>query len=387
MRLLAFATALSLCAFPLRAQSSAGFVALLGRDTVALERVTRSPGKLEGDLFTVAPRARWAHYVATLDARGHVSHFELTSRPAVETPPGAVVSLVEVVKDTLATIIRSQTGARGTRVDTTRFRVNPGAVPFVSLSTGLLEQLALQWKQAGRDSVAIQTLVAGERQATPNYVARRGRDSVAIDYFGLPLYLRVDAAGHVLGLSGARSTQKVLIARVASLDLEHGVQPFIARERTGQAMGALSPRDTARAAVAGGTILVDYSRPSVRGRVILGGIVPWGQVWRTGANAATVMETSTDLVVGDQVIPAGKYTLWTLPTESGVKLIVNKQTGQWGTDYDPAQDLLRLDLKAAPLPGTVEQFTIAVVNLGKAGELHFDWDRTRWILPFTFRAP
>jgi hypothetical protein len=387
MRSFAVLASLTLLSLPLSAQAPSGFVAMLGRDTVALERVTRSPGKIEGDLFTVAPRARWAHYVVTLDARGHVSHFELTSRPAVENAPGAVTTLVEDVKDTLATIIRTQTNAQGSRVDTTRYRVNPGAVPFVSLSTGLLEQLTLQAAKAGGDSVAIQTIVAGQRQATSNYVARRGRDSVAVDYFGLPFYLRVDASGRVLGLNGARTTQKFLIARVETLDLEQAVQPFIARERNGQVMGILSPRDTARAAVAGATILVDYGRPAKRGRAILGGIVPWGQVWRTGANAATVFETSTDLVVGDKVIPAGKYTLWTLPTPEGVKLIVNKQTGQWGTDYDPAQDLLRLDLKTAPLPGTVEQFTIAVVDLGKVGELRFDWDRTRWILPFTFRAP
>lgn len=387
MRSLALLTCCSLFALPLRAQSSAGFVAVLGRDTVALERVTRRSGRIEGDLFTVSPRTRWAHYVAMLDARGYISHFELTSRPALETPPGAAVSLVEDLKDTLATIIRTQTNAQGTRVDTTRFRVNPGAVPFVNLSTGLLEQLVLQASAAGRDSVAIQTIVAGQRAATPNYVAKRGRDSVAVDYFGLPFYLRVDASGRVLGLNGARTTQKFLIGRVATLDLEQAVQPFIARERTGQAMGALSPRDTARAAIAGATIAVDYGRPSKRGRVILGGIVPWDEVWRTGANSATQFETSSDLVVGDKVIPAGKYTLWTLPTPTGVKLIINKQTGQWGTDYDPSQDLLRLDLTSAPLPGAVEQFTIAVISLGTAGELRFDWDRTRWILPFTFRAP
>ena len=158
--------------------------------------------------------------------------------------------MVEDLKDTLATIIRTQTNAQGTRVDTTRFRVNPGAVPFVNLSTGLLEQLVLQASAAGRDSVAIQTIVAGQRAATPNYVAKRGRDSVAVDYFGLPFYLRVDASGHVLGVNGARTTQKFVIGRVATLDLEQAVQPFIARERTGQAMGILSPRDTARATIA-----------------------------------------------------------------------------------------------------------------------------------------
>lgn len=91
--------------------------------------------------------------------------------------------------------------------------------------------------------------------------------------------------------------------------------------------------------------------------------------------------------MGQTVIPAGKYTLWTLPTPTGVQLIINQRTGQWGTEYDPAQDLVRLDLKSEPLPGAVEQFTIAVVDLGKTGELRFDWDKVRWILPFSLRAP
>jgi hypothetical protein len=206
---------------------------------------------------------------------------------------------------------------------------------------------------------------------------------VAIDYFGAPFYARVDRAGRLLGLDGSRTTNKLLITRVPDLDLAAAVEPYLARERGGRTAGQLSPRDTARASIAGAEVLVDYSRPSKRGREIYGGIVPWGQVWRTGANTATHLETRADLRVGDRVIPAGRYTLWTLPTPGGVTLIVNRQVGQWGTNYDAAQDLLRLDLKVEPLPGTVEQFTIAVLDLGGAGELRFEWDRTRWILPFT----
>jgi hypothetical protein len=381
---------LALAVIPLLAVPTAGaqgFVVRLGKDTVALERVTRTAGRLEGDLFTVAPRTRRIHYVATLDAGGHVTRFELTSTPAVETPPAPTIRLLEEVQDTLATIIRTQTTAQGSRADTTRYRVSPGAVPFVALATGLLEQMTWQARRAGGDSVAIETIVAGQRQATRSYVVRRGRDSVAVDYFGLPFYLRVDAQGQVLGLNGMRTTQKFLVTRVPSLDLELAAQSFIARERSGQLAGPLSPRDTVRAAIGAASLLVDYGRPSKRGRVILGTVVPFDSVWRTGANAATQLTTSADLLVGETVIPAGKYTLWTLPTPSGARLIINRQTGQWGTEYDASQDLLRLDLKPEPLPGTVEQFTIAVIDLGAAGELRFDWDRTRWILPFRIRAP
>ena len=208
---------------------------------------------------------------------------------------------------------------------------------------------------------------------------------MAIDYSGLAFYLKVDQAGRVLGLNGMRTTQKVLIDRVATFDLDKASEPFVTRERAGQMAGALSPRDTARAVIGDARVWVDYGRPSKRGRVIFGNIVPWGEVWRTGANAATQLTASVDLKVGDTVIPAGTYTLWTIPTSTGAQLLFNQQTGQWGTDHDPSKDVIRVTLRQEELAEAVERFTIAVVPLGKAGEIHFDWDRTRWVLPFTLK--
>ena len=176
-----------------------------------------------------------------------------------------------------------------------------------------------------------------------------------------------------------------LIDRVATLDLDRVSEPFVAREKAGQVAGAMSPRDTARVVLAAPEIWVDYGRPTKRGREILGTVVPWNEVWRTGANSATQLNTTADLRVGDAVIPAGKYTLWTLPTPTGTKLIVNRQTGQWGTEYDVTKDLIRLDLRTEQLAEPVERFTITVVSLGAGGEIRFDWDRIRWVLPFTVR--
>lgn len=159
--------------------------------------------------------------------------------------------------------------------------------------------------------------------------------------------------------------------------------------RSGDAMHAdarlaqpqASPRDTARATLGGAKVLVDYGRPSKRGRAIFGGLVPWGQVWRTGANAATQLETSTTLVVGGTTIPAGKYTLYTLPTEKGVQLIVNKQTGQWGTEYHQEQDLARIAMRSSTAAAPVEQFTIALEPAGQGLTLKMSWDTTVWSVP------
>ncbi len=142
-------------------------------------------------------------------------------------------------------------------------------------------------------------------------------------------------------------------------------------------LGQLSVRDTARSSVSGAEVWVDYGRPQKRGREIFGNVVPWNAVWRTGANAATQFSTMSDLVIGGATVPAGKYTLWTLPTPTGWKLIINKETGQWGTEYHAEQDLVRVDTKVETLPAPVEQLVIAF----EPGLLTFTWDKTRVSVP------
>lgn len=143
-----------------------------------------------------------------------------------------------------------------------------------------------------------------------------------------------------------------------------------------------SPRDTTRATVAGADILVDYGRPYKRGREIFGGLVPYGEVWRTGANQATHLVTSKGLMFGNAMVPAGTYTIYTIPAKDGWKLIINKQTGQWGTSYDQGQDLGRFDMTVSALPETVEQFTIKIQPRRGGGVIRMEWDRTAAEIPF-----
>ena len=145
----------------------------------------------------------------------------------------------------------------------------------------------------------------------------------------------------------------------------------------------LSPRDTAEARIAGSRILVDYGRPSMRGRTIFGELVPFGRVWRTGANAATTLVTEADLEIGGQRVPRGTYTLYTLPSADQWQLIINRQTGQWGTEYDESRDLVRIPMQRTTLPQDVEQFTINVEPLGgDRGRLVMAWERTQAQVPF-----
>jgi len=136
----------------------------------------------------------------------------------------------------------------------------------------------------------------------------------------------------------------------------------------------LSPPAKADVILPDATITVDYSAPSMRGRAIFGGLVPYGEVWRTGANAATTLRTTGNLQIGDLKVPAGTYTLYSLPTADGFTLIVNKQTGQWGTVYDKAQDLGRVAMSTGSNAVPVETMAIDFEKtMGDTAELHVKW--------------
>lgn len=139
-----------------------------------------------------------------------------------------------------------------------------------------------------------------------------------------------------------------------------------------------SPPGTAEVTLKGKKVTIDYSRPSMRGRKIMGGLVPYGEVWRTGANEATTLKTEAALDIGGARVPAGTYTLWTLPSEGTWKLIINKQTGQWGTQYDQKQDLARVDMQKSQTQQPVEQFTISFDKKGgDTASLVMEWESTR----------
>ena len=127
----------------------------------------------------------------------------------------------------------------------------------------------------------------------------------------------------------------------------------------------------------GKTATIDYSRPSMRSRKIFGGLVPYDQVWRTGANAATSLKTDVALNIGGTKVPAGSYTIYTLPGMSSWQLIINKQTGQWGTDYSQNQDLARIPMKVMQRSAGLELFTISFDKTGgDSAVLKLEWENT-----------
>jgi hypothetical protein len=121
---------------------------------------------------------------------------------------------------------------------------------------------------------------------------------------------------------------------------------------------------------------------------VFGGLVPWGEVWRTGANAATHIRFSGPVEIHGVPIPAGNYSLWTVPDPKQWRLIINKQTGQWGTDYNPEEDLARLEVASESIAVPVEKFTIdAQAKDATTTVLTLTWDRTRVIIPIKAAEP
>ena len=158
----------------------------------------------------------------------------------------------------------------------------------------------------------------------------------------------------------------------------------------------VSPHETVSTVIDGSRVMVIYGRPYAKNphsaehevRKIWGGLVPYGKVWRTGADEATLLVTEKPLMFGDATVPAGAYTLWTLPQEDGsAKLIINKQIGQWGagdTVYKEDQNVASVDLKKESLDAPVDQFTMSVAkNPAGGGLITLSWENTRFSAPFT----
>jgi len=145
-----------------------------------------------------------------------------------------------------------------------------------------------------------------------------------------------------------------------------------------------SPPASAQCKFADGkSIKVDYSSPRAKGRKIYGGLVPYGEVWRTGANDATTFVTDANLSIAGKSVPAGNYTIFTVPNPDKWTLIINKKTGEWGIPYKDeykATELARVDMSAEKTASPVENFTISFHEMGTGCHMYLDWENTRAVI-------
>src|SRR5215467_8972945 len=172
--------------------------------------------------------------------------------------------------------------------------------------------------------------------------------------------------------------------RIVALCLSMFVLIAVAARAQEKKASRPSPASQAQCQFADGkTIHVDYSSPRAKGRKIYGGLVPYGEVWRTGANEATTFVTDTNLTVDGKDVPAGNYTIFTIPNQDRWTLIINKKTGEWGTPYKyKGDELLRTDMQVSKTSSPVENFTISFDQSGSSCTMHLDWENTRAIIGF-----
>lgn len=360
---------------------SGAFVVTIGSDTLSVERYTRTADRITGEVVARSPRTAVRSYTLMLRPDGSVSRLEMTSRApsSTTTAPPAVITM-DLTADSAFTRFQ-----RGDSVATFRVAA-PRGLPLVNNSYAIYEQAMMQMRAAGASETQLTLVPPGSAQTFAVTLRAMGADSVLLTNIAGQQRIATDARGLLLGLDGMSSTQKFIVTRVASVDLQGMASEFAARDAAGRGVGPLSPRDSAVADVGGAHVAVDYGRPFKRGRAVMGQVVPFGEVWRTGANAATGLRTDRDLEIGGVTVPAGAYTLYTLPGRDGWKLIVNRQTGQWGTEYDAGQDLARIDMRVRPVSPAVEQFTIRLEPTGATGGvLRLSWDDTEAYVPFTVK--
>jgi hypothetical protein len=364
---------------PINTQAqTGGFVSMLGKDTAFVERYVQTGNKIEGTLVNHfaarpgAPSPVVTRYVITMNDDGTVATYEVAPYLADGTRlPGA--SIGQRMRFTGDSVIRETT----VPLAAYRNAAPKGTLPILLYSQLLIQLGIQQAKREGAGRYNAYTSASGQTTPVPVKVRFIGNDSAEVEtsvisttgayYNGY----RIDRAGRITRGDGSKSTWKFVITPVKDLDVVAIASGWAAKAAAGRAPGIMSPTDTLKATIGAANIQIVYSRPGKRDRQIWGGLVPWGEVWRFGANAATMFTTDKNLDIGGSAVPAGTYTLWLLPTKGQSLLIVNKETKQWGTQYNAEQDLVRIPVEAhMGLPAVEERFTLSMVG----DKLMFRWD-------------
>lgn len=374
------------CVAGAQAPERAGFVTLLGRDTVALETFTRAATRLDGELMVRVPGTVLFRY--TIERRGDGS----LARTAIELRPLGVPALAErrVTMVFQGDSARMSIDSAAQRRTVTIAAPRDAAALFMTgfdASFGLYESIgmyelalaALRWPG---DTTVVPALNPLTGRVGARRFVRRGPGTVDASWFRIAwTHLALDSLGRILSVDATETTEKTRSSRTEPLDVARLARAFAERDRRGGGLGAAS-RDTAVSATLGGaTLVVTYGSPRLRGRSVLGTVVPWDTVWRTGANAATVLTTERAIAIGGVSLPAGSYSLWTIPRRDGVELVVNRRHGQWGTDHDPAQDVARIPMRTSEAPEPREVFAITLDGTDQARTLAIAWDRFVWTVP------
>ena len=357
---------------------SAAFVTLLGEDTLAVERFVWTPAGIEAETLLRSPTTRVGRYMLEMDADGQLVRYEgrVWAGGSFAGEPATTESAVRE-GDAFAYERIGGRAASGT------FESEVPVYPFIDMIHWPFELMLRRAHAMGTPGEIAQPLFSGSR-VQPFVVIDQG----ANNQFGVrhpsrgTMSVQTDDMGRMTGLDAGETTRALTVERVAWLDLPAIAQRFAAADEGGSPFGALSGRGEELATVHGAQISVDYGTPQKRGRVIFGGLLEWGALWRTGANSATHFTTSGDLAIGDLHVPAGTYTFFTRPQPDGGTLMINTRTNINGQQYDADADLGRVAMTHTMGDEVVEVFTIRVRETAEGGVIELMWDRDIFSVPF-----
>jgi hypothetical protein len=353
----------------------AAYLTLLGHDTLAVEWMEFTGPAVEARALVRGSPTTFAEYRLDLSDDGTVKAYEgrVYEGGSAQGEPMRTVTLVED-EEGRALVVRQGGEEQRRALDG-----EPGAVPFIDMLHWPFEA-AFRWQM---DSGGLRSAVPILASSMEFDLVPQPGDTLALVHPSRgPSTLQVDDEGRIIWLDGTGSTRAYDLRRTPwdSLDAEVLGATFADRP-----LGELSGRGQIDDTVAGVTFTGHYGMPERRGRDIFGGLLAFGEWWRTGANQATHLSFDRDLVMDGDTVPAGDYTLSSIPREDGGTLIINRQTGQGGQSYDESLDEARVEMRRELLDERMELFEIRAVETPgeeSAGRLELRWDDTVYWVPF-----
>jgi hypothetical protein len=394
---LLFAALAAIACRPAGPEQRYGFIARLGNDTISVESITRRGDKVVVDGVDRFPRVSRRHTEIELGPGSTIRHLVMDintpSEPANQRKRHVTA---DVTPDSVHLVKTDDVG-------TLRYKFGTNGAVAMAHVPQMYSLYELYFDAAFARAAALKRVAGDTVQLRQFYIDREfdrfplhhgvvrllanNKAEIQHDWLSGTGQATFDSAGRMLTYSGARTTYLVDVARLDSPpDIKPIADKWEALETANGGFKQLSPRDTVRSSIGAASITIDYSRPHARGRVLLGNVIPYERVWRTGANAATQFTTSAPIRLLGLQLAAGTYTLWTIPHQNGVDLIVNGQSGQWGTEYNPSRDVGRAPMQSSALSTPVDQFTISVSEKdARNGTLAFEWGEFRWTAPIEVR--
>lgn len=362
---------------------NAAFITKLGNDTLAVEVFEKTENGINAKVILRSPTTTLTSYYLTLDEGNGIESLAAYSHSlegGFESEGERTLSITSVGDS-----LKVERLWRG-EMRTSTIAKEPGVLPFIDMVHWPFEVAFNNARSFNTDTI-YQPLISGSR-ISDFIIATIRPDSLTLRHPSRGVMgSRVSEKGNLEFLDAGLTTRKLKVYRepASSVDMNALGKLYAQKDLAGNPFGELSSAEEATFYIGDAEFNVTYGSPKKRGRDLFGAIVPWGERWRTGANRATHFYTSEDLVIEGLEVPAGEYTLFTIPEPNGGSLIINLQTGQNGRSYDASRDLGQIPMTISSKEDITEAFTITVegTGTGAGGSLNLIWGQTVFTVSFT----